>query len=112
MEVKASQREYDTGHPNYKRWQKAREISNERAKFVEKIISNEILPEGLLILDVGAGEGGTSQLLSQNNFVVSLEPKPERIRKIIHKDSLQPVMADTYKLPFKPGGEARSAASP
>ena len=103
MEVKAFQKEYDTGHPNYKRWQKAREISNERAKFVEKIISNEILPEGLLILDVGAGEGGTSQLLSQKNFVVSLEPKPERIRKIIDKDSLQPVMADTFKLPFKPG---------
>ena len=102
MEVKAFQKEYDTGHPNYKRWQKAREISNERAKFVEKIISNEILPEGLLILDVGAGEGGTSQLLSQKNFVVSLEPKSERIRKIISKDSLQPVMADTCKLPFKP----------
>ena len=102
MEVKAFQKEYDTGHPNYKRWQKAREISNERAKFVEKIISNEILPEGLLILDVGAGEGGTSQLLSQKNFVVSLEPKPERIRKIIRKGSLQPVIADTYKLPFKP----------
>ena len=104
MEVKETfQREYDPGHPNYKRWQKAREISDERAKFVQKIISNDINPEGLLILDVGAGEGSTSKLLSQKNFVVSLEPKSERIKKILSTDSLQPVMADTYKLPFKPG---------
>jgi len=103
MEVREKiQTEYDSTHPNFQRWQKAREISDDRAKFVQKIISNEILPEGLLILDVGAGEGGTSQLLSQKNFVVSLEPKSERIRKIISKDSLQPVMADTCKLPFKP----------
>ena len=104
MEVKkAFQREYDPGHPNYKRWQKAREISDERAKFVQKIISYDILPEDLLILDVGAGEGSTSRLLSQKNFVVSLEPKSERIKKILSTDSLQPAMAETYKLPFKPG---------
>ena len=103
MEVREKiQNEYDPTHPNFQRWQKAREISDDRAKFVQKIISTEILPEGLFILDIGAGEGNTSRLFAQKNFVVSLEPKPERIRKIIRKDSLQPVMADTYKLPFKP----------
>jgi SAM-dependent methyltransferase len=104
MEVKEKiQREYDPTHPNFQRWQKAREISDDRAKFVQKIISTQILPEGLLILDIGSGEGNTSRLFAQKNIVVSLEPNPERIRKILSTDSLQPVMSDTYKLPFKTG---------
>lgn len=95
------QREYNPGHPNYDRWQKARDLSDERAKFVERIVSNEITPEGLKILDVGAGEGSTSKLFSENNYVVSLEPKPERIKKISKTDSLIPLIADSLNLPIK-----------
>lgn len=103
MEVeKEIQREYNPAHPNYERWQKARDLSYYRAKFVGYILSNELIPEGLKILDVGAGEGSTSKLLSQKNFVVSLEPKAERIKKIPKSDSLQPIIADSLKLPFKP----------
>lgn len=102
MEVeKAIQREYNPEHPNYERWQKARDLSDERAKFVERIVSNEITPKGLKILDVGAGEGSTSRRFSQNNFVVSLEPKSERINKITNTDSLSPIIADSINLPFK-----------
>jgi 2-polyprenyl-3-methyl-5-hydroxy-6-metoxy-1,4-benzoquinol methylase len=102
MEVeKEIQREYNPAHPNYERWQKARDLSHHRAKFVEHILSNELIPEDLKVLDVGAGEGSTSKLLSQNNFVVSLEPKAERIKKISKSDSHQPVIADSLKLPFK-----------
>jgi 2-polyprenyl-3-methyl-5-hydroxy-6-metoxy-1,4-benzoquinol methylase len=102
MEVeKEIQREYNPEHQNYERWQRARDLSDERAKFVERIVTNEITPEGLKILDIGAGEGSTSRLCSQKNFVVSLEPKPERIKKISKTDSLNPIIADSLNLPFK-----------
>ena len=102
MEVKKEfQREYDPAHPNYERWQKARELSKERAEFVGNVISNNLNLNELFILDLGAGEGSTSELLSQNNFVVSLEPKPERITKIRISDSLKPVMANSLNLPLR-----------
>jgi 2-polyprenyl-3-methyl-5-hydroxy-6-metoxy-1,4-benzoquinol methylase len=104
MEVRREiQREYNPAHPNYKRWQKARDISDERAKFIEEILSTEIIPRDLRILDFGSGEGSTSRLLSQKNFVVSLEIKSERIKKISRTESLQPIIADGLILPFKPG---------
>lgn len=95
------QREYDPSHPNYERWQRARELSDDRAKFVETLLSDEIDVNGLMILNIGAGEGSTSTLLSKKNFVVSLEIKSERIKKISITDSHQPVIADCLKLPFK-----------
>ena len=102
MEVdKEIQREYNPEHPNYDRWQKARDLSDERAKFVERIISSEITPEGLKILDVGSGEGSTSRLFSQKNIVISLEPKQERIKKILMTDTLYPIVADSLNLPLK-----------
>jgi 2-polyprenyl-3-methyl-5-hydroxy-6-metoxy-1,4-benzoquinol methylase len=102
MEVdKEIQREYNPAHPNYERWQKARDLSDERAKFVERVVSTELVSKGLKILDVGAGEGSTSELLSQNNFVVCLEPKPERIKKISGSDSLSSLIADSLNLPIK-----------
>lgn len=104
MEVsKEIQREYNTAHPNYERWQRAREISDKRAEFVEKIISTEIIPEGLRILDIGSGEGSTSGLLSKKNFVISLEIKPERLKKTLQKESLLRIIADGLRVPFKPG---------
>ena len=102
MEVeKEIQREYNPDHPNYERWQKARDLSDERAKFVDSVLSTELVTRGLKILDVGAGEGSTSRLFSKNNFVVSLEPKPDRIKRIAKTDSLFPVIADSLNLPFK-----------
>jgi len=102
MEVeKEIQREYNPEHPNYERWQKARDLSDERAKFVESLLSTAFNVEGLRILDIGSGEGSTSRLLSKKSFVVSLEPKAERIKKNSRTDSLCPLMADSLKLPFK-----------
>jgi len=99
--TKTIQREYNPAHPNYERWQKAREFSDDRANFVQAVFSNEVYPEGLMVLDVGAGEGSTSALLSKRNKVISLEPKRERINKITQTDSLQPILADSPNLPFK-----------
>lgn len=102
MEIKEEiQREYNPAHPNYQRWQRARELSDERAKFVEGVLSKVSNLLGLSILDLGAGEGSTSKFLSKHNFVVSLEIKRERINKIEYSQSLQPVLADGFKLPFK-----------
>jgi SAM-dependent methyltransferase len=102
MEVeKEIQREYDPTHPNYERWKKARDLSNHRAKFVESVLSTEMVTSGLKILDIGAGEGHTSKLLAKKNFVVSLEPKPERIERIAKTDQLFPVIGDSSNLPFK-----------
>jgi 2-polyprenyl-3-methyl-5-hydroxy-6-metoxy-1,4-benzoquinol methylase len=98
--TKTTQREYNPAHPNFERWQKARDLSDDRAKIVEAVISNEVDLEGLKILDIGAGEGSTSKLLSKKNKVTSLEPKRERINKIAQTDSLQPIIADSLKLPF------------
>jgi len=102
MEVgKEIQREYNPKHPNYERWQKARDLSNHRAIFVESILSTEVVINGLKILDIGAGEGNTSKLLAKKNFVVSLEPKPERIERIVKTGTLFPVIGDSLRLPFK-----------
>ena len=102
MEVaKELQREYNPAHPNYERWQKARDLSDERAKFVECVLSSELDANGLKILDIGAGEGSTSKILSKNNLVFSLEPKSERIKKIEKTSSLQPVIVEGLKLPFQ-----------
>ena len=102
MEVeKEIQREYNPAHPNYERWQNARDLSDDRAKFVESVLTNELIAEELKILDIGAGEGSTSKILSQKNLVISLEPKFERIKKIPKTDSLQPIIADSLNLPFK-----------
>ena len=103
MEVKkVLQREYNPAHPNFERWQKAREISEDRAKFVEKILSHDIALKGLKILDFGSGEGSTSELLSKENSVISIEIKPERVKKISPTDSLQPILSNGLKLPLKP----------
>jgi 2-polyprenyl-3-methyl-5-hydroxy-6-metoxy-1,4-benzoquinol methylase len=102
MEIEENiQREYNPAHPNYERWKSAREISFDRAEFVKKILSTEISLSGLNILDIGAGEGSTSMLLSENNSVISLEPKPERLKKITTTSSLKPILADCLNLPFK-----------
>jgi 2-polyprenyl-3-methyl-5-hydroxy-6-metoxy-1,4-benzoquinol methylase len=99
--IKEVQREYNPTHPNYDRWKRARDISQERAQFVKSVISDKLILENLVILDLGSGEGITSNLFSQNNFVVSLEPKQERIKKNQITPSLKPIMADSLDLPFK-----------
>ena len=48
MEVeKEIQREYDPAHPNFERWQKARILSDDRARFVESLLLTETISEGL-----------------------------------------------------------------
>jgi len=102
MEVEQEiQREYNPAHPNFKRWQLARDLSYDRAKFIEELLSSEIKMSGLKILDLGSGEGSTSLMLSENNFVFSVEPKLERIKKIPKKKNIYPILADGLNIPVK-----------
>ena len=82
MEVAAKQIPWlDEKHPNYKRWKRAREISIERGRFVRSIISKVRECRDLKILDFGSGEGGTSNVLSEDNIVTSLDINKIRLQR-------------------------------
>jgi 2-polyprenyl-3-methyl-5-hydroxy-6-metoxy-1,4-benzoquinol methylase len=89
----------NNAHPNYERWKRAREISEERGKFVESVLSKVITLTGLHILDLGSGEGGTSKILSEKNEVVSFDINKERLLR--HETNLyQKVLGDSEHLSF------------
>jgi len=82
MEVTENQLPWlDERHPNFSRWERAREISIERGKFVKSILGKVVACNNLKILDLGSGEGGTSKVLSENNNVISFEISKERLRR-------------------------------
>ncbi|HCY76335.1 MAG TPA: hypothetical protein DHV28_10475 [Ignavibacteriales bacterium] len=68
-------------HPNFIRWERAREISIERGKFVRSIITQQYPAKNLTVLDLGSGEGGTSIVFSENNFVVSFDISLTRLQR-------------------------------
>ncbi len=71
----------DESHPNFKRWKRAREVSIERGKFVSSIINQQLDTKNLSVLDLGSGEGGTSKVFSENNFVVSFDLSLTRLKR-------------------------------
>jgi 2-polyprenyl-3-methyl-5-hydroxy-6-metoxy-1,4-benzoquinol methylase len=103
MEVAAKQIPWlDEKHPNYKRWKRAREISIERGKFVRSIISRLRECRDLKILDFGSGEGGTSNVLSEDNIVTSFDVNKIRLQR--QKDSISTLnllCGSSSSLPFK-----------
>ncbi|MBT8386998.1 MAG: class I SAM-dependent methyltransferase, partial [Ignavibacteria bacterium] len=86
-------------HPNYERWKRAREISKERGKFVESVLSKVITLTGLHILDLGSGEGGTAKVFSEKNEVVSFDINKERLQRQ-GINFYQKVLGDSENLPF------------
>ncbi len=90
---------FDKAHPNYERWKHAREISEERGKFVQSVLSKEITLTGLQVLDVGSGEGGTAKVLSKKNEVVSFDINSERLQRQ-GKNHSQKILGDSEHLPF------------
>ncbi len=91
----------DKDHPNYERWKRAREISEERGKFVESVLSKVITLTGLCILDLGSGEGGTAKILSEKNEVISFDISKERLQQQ-DKDLYQKIIGNSEHLPFSP----------
>ena len=73
----------DESHPNFLRWKLARELSFERGKFVYSIVNQKVSSNNLSVLDLGSGEGGTSDVFSKNNFVVSLDLSLIRLQRQI-----------------------------
>lgn len=68
-------------HPNFLRWKIARELSYERGNFVRSIINQQIKTKNLNVLDLGSGEGGTSKVFSDDNFVVSFDLTLTRLKR-------------------------------
>jgi SAM-dependent methyltransferase len=99
MEMNESPSWLNTGHPNFERWEKAREISMERGKFVELIISRFIKCERLNILELGSGEGGTALIFSKQNIFISLDLSLLRLQR--QPESIIRINADALRLPFK-----------
>ena len=89
----------DKTHPNYERWKRAREISEERGKFVESILSQEITLTDLSIFDLGSGEGGTAKILSEKNDVLSFDISLDRLERQ-KKNKFQKVLGDSGYFPF------------
>jgi SAM-dependent methyltransferase len=71
----------DKSHPNFLRWKRARELSLQRGKFVHSVINQQLQTKNLTILDLGSGEGGTSKVFSDDNFVVSLDLSLIRLQR-------------------------------
>ena len=92
----------DEEHPNYERWKRAREISVERGNFVLSIISKVRECKNLKILDIGSGEGGTSQVLSQDNIVTSFDMNKIRLqRQQNYFSNFNLLCGSSSSLPFK-----------
>ncbi|MBT8378736.1 MAG: class I SAM-dependent methyltransferase [Ignavibacteria bacterium] len=102
MEVEnTALKEFDTAHPNYERWKRARDISIERGKFVKSIVSNFIVCKNLKVLDIGSGEGATAKVFADENIVVSMEKNPVRLKKQVENGSDFLVIGDGKYLPLQ-----------
>ena len=99
MEIKEFPPWLNAEHPNFERWKKAREISEERGKFVKLIISRFIKCEQLNILELGSGEGGTASVFSKDNNFISLDLSLLRLQR--QPDTIIKINADAQILPFK-----------
>lgn len=103
MDIKQEQIPWlNKDHPNYKKWKYARDIANDRGKFVKSIITNFSECKKLRILDLGSGEGGTSAVLSENNDVVSFDISKIRLQRFAKSECKSAVICgDALLMPFK-----------
>lgn len=104
LEEKQNSAWMDISHPNYERWNRSRLLADERGRFVRSLISQKKDCRKLSVLDLGSGEGGTSRILSSDNFVVSLDfsfDKLKRQKSLCSEYSV--INASALDLPFLPG---------
>uniref|UniRef100_A0A832DLW3 Class I SAM-dependent methyltransferase n=1 Tax=Ignavibacterium album TaxID=591197 RepID=A0A832DLW3_9BACT len=91
----------DKSHPNYNRWERARKLSVERGRIVKTLLEKYRTITNKNILDIGSGEGGTSSVFSENNFVISVDLSLLRLQR--QKANFQiknSVNSNALKLPF------------
>lgn len=91
----------DKAHPNFSRWQKGRDTATDRGKFTVTIIEQYKICNNLTVLDLGSGEGGTTEFLSINNNVFSVDINLVRLLRQPTSSGSYKINADAMKLPFK-----------
>ncbi len=105
----------DESHPNYIRWKRARDLSIARGEFVKSIINQKTKTKNLTLLDLGSGEGGTVNVFSDNNLVVSFDislirlerqkmfvnPADDSDLKNVTHSNIKHVNGSAIQLPFK-----------
>lgn len=108
MEVSTTAKEYknvawlDKSHPNYIRWERARKLSEERGRLVLSLLNQFQEISDKKILDIGSGEGGTSSILSEHNFVISVDLSLFRLsRQKQNYNNKNLVNCDALNLPFR-----------
>lgn len=101
MKAGSSSHYLDPNHPNYKRWQRSREISYERGKFVKKVISQYKELSNLAILDIGSGFGGTIEnFIGNGNEIYSIEIDSYKLQNQINHPSVKKFLVNAQSMPF------------
>jgi ubiquinone/menaquinone biosynthesis C-methylase UbiE len=77
------------------------DLFKQKGIFVREFISQTIQPKNLLILDLGAGSGGTSIILSQENKVVSFDLSLKRLKNQPASNTIIRVNGNATELPFR-----------
>lgn len=104
MEIKNPEKPawLDPSHPNYERWQRSRKLSADRGRYVLSVINKYTDCRNLRVLDLGSGEGGTSEVLSENNIVVSFDLSMARLQRQRNKKNTYSLLrGDAMNLPFR-----------
>lgn len=91
----------DNAHPNFLRWQKGRLAAEARGNFVKQILSRDIKCKNISVLDLGSGEGGTSTVFSEDNFVVSFDLSLVRLKRQNGQYNFYKVNGNGLILPLK-----------
>jgi SAM-dependent methyltransferase len=102
MEVMRNAPAAAMNHPNKERWKRARSSSRERGTLVVDLLAGECTLPSALVLDLGAGVGGTSiSLIESGAVVISIDLDIGRLRSV--KDypaSFTAIQANATLLPF------------
>lgn len=89
-------------HPNFERWERARDLAVKRGKFVKSITEKHVTCENLSVLDLGSGEGGTSVVFSELNRVFSYDLNLTRLeRQRNNSATYYKINGNALKLSFK-----------
>lgn len=91
-------------HPNFERWQRSFKRVFERGKFVKSLIEKYKSSNGLCILDVGSGFGGTIQnFLDETNYIYSVEIDENKLKFQPEHQNLFKQKIDAFQLNFDEG---------
>jgi len=92
-------------HPNYRLWRNYADFARDRGALTTDIIAARDELEGLHVLDVGCGEGGTATVLAERGArVTAVDANPARVLKlharVAHPHRLIVLRGDAQKLAF------------